>query len=70
MNILSVENLSKSFGDKTLFNNISFSVAEKQRIGIIGVNGTGKSTLLKILAGIEPLMQGTSSSRNRITLSI
>lgn len=54
MNILSVENLSKSFGDKTLFNNISFSVAEKQRIGIIGVNGTGKSTLLKILAGIEP----------------
>lgn len=54
MNILSVENLSKSFGDKTLFNSISFSVAEKQRIGIIGVNGTGKSTLLKILAGIEP----------------
>ncbi|EKN68925.1 ABC-F family ATP-binding cassette domain-containing protein [Schinkia azotoformans] len=54
MNILSVENLSKSFGDKTLFNNITFSVAEKQRIGIIGVNGTGKSTLLKILAGIEP----------------
>lgn len=58
MNILSVENLSKSFGDKTLFNSISFSVAEKQRIGIIGVNGTGKSTLLKILAGIEPSDEG------------
>lgn len=58
MNILSVENLSKSFGDKTLFSNISFSVAEKQRIGIIGVNGTGKSTLLKILAGQEPADSG------------
>lgn len=54
MNILSVENLSKSYGDKTLFRDISFSVAEKQRIGIIGVNGTGKSTLLKILARMEP----------------
>jgi len=54
MNILSVENLSKSFGDKTLFKDISFSVAEKQRIGIIGVNGTGKSTLLRILADMEP----------------
>lgn len=58
MNILSVENLSKSFGDKTLFKDISFSVAEKQRIGIIGVNGTGKSTLLKILAGMEPADAG------------
>lgn len=58
MSILSVENLSKSFGDKTLFNNITFSVVEKQRIGIIGVNGTGKSTLLKILAEIEPADAG------------
>ncbi|HHY73483.1 MAG TPA: ABC-F family ATP-binding cassette domain-containing protein [Bacillus bacterium] len=58
MNILSVENLSKSFGVKTLFNDISFSIAEKQRIGIIGVNGTGKSTLLKILASLEPADTG------------
>ncbi|SFE53919.1 ATP-binding cassette, subfamily F, uup [Bacillus sp. OV194] len=53
MSILSVENISKSYGDKTLFNEISFTVSEKQRIGIIGVNGTGKSTLLKIIAGME-----------------
>lgn len=58
MNILSVENLSKSYGDKTLFKDISFHVAEKERIGIIGVNGTGKSTLLKILAGVEPADSG------------
>ncbi|WP_017755384.1 ABC-F family ATP-binding cassette domain-containing protein [Calidifontibacillus oryziterrae] len=54
MSILTVENLSKSYGEKVLFQDISFSVAEKQRIGVIGVNGTGKSTLLKIIAGIEP----------------
>lgn len=53
MSILSVENISKSYGDKTLFDSINFTVSEKQRIGIIGVNGTGKSTLLKIIAGIE-----------------
>lgn len=58
MNILSVENLSKSFGEKTLFEEISFSVAEKERIGIIGVNGTGKSTLLKIIAGLESADSG------------
>ncbi|MCA0985367.1 ABC-F family ATP-binding cassette domain-containing protein [Halobacillus yeomjeoni] len=53
MSILSVENLSKSFGDKDLFKDISFTITNQQRIGLIGVNGTGKSTLLKILADIE-----------------
>lgn len=53
MSLLSVEQLSKSYGDKTLFQDISFTISEKQRIGIIGVNGTGKSTLLKIIAGLE-----------------
>ncbi|MGC4376971.1 ABC-F family ATP-binding cassette domain-containing protein [Fictibacillus sp. Mic-4] len=53
MSLLSVENVTKSYGDKTLFEQISFTVSEKQRIGIIGVNGTGKSSLLKIIAGIE-----------------
>ena len=53
MNILSTENLSKSYGMKTLFNNISFGIDENDKIGLIGVNGTGKSTFLKILSGLE-----------------
>lgn len=50
---LDVQNLTKSFGDFVLFNNISFSVAEGQRIGLIAQNGTGKSTLLSVLTGKE-----------------
>lgn len=50
---LDVQNLTKSFGDLVLFNNISFSVAEGQRIGLIAQNGTGKSTLLSVLTGRE-----------------
>lgn len=46
-----VENLSKSVGDKTVFQNISFIIHEQDRIGIIGVNGTGKTTLLDVLSG-------------------
>ncbi|UJF35946.1 ABC-F family ATP-binding cassette domain-containing protein [Paenibacillus hexagrammi] len=53
MNILSVLNISKSYGEKVLFDDISFTVNERQRIGLIGVNGTGKSTLLQLMAGIE-----------------
>lgn len=53
MNLLNTEKLSKSFGEKVLFKDISFGIDEGDKIGIIGVNGTGKSTLLKIIAGIE-----------------
>lgn len=57
MKMLTVENLSKSYGEKPLFDGLSFSIAEGQRAGIIGVNGTGKSTLLKIIAGQKFLIQ-------------
>ena len=50
---LDVQNLSKSFGADIMFNNISFSIAEGQKIGLVGQNGTGKSTLLQILTGHE-----------------
>src|ERR1700730_7538072 len=53
MNILSAVGIAKSYGEKALFDDISFTLNEKQRIGLIGVNGTGKSTLLKLLAGLE-----------------
>lgn len=53
MKILSIENLSKTYGEKQLFQDISFTIAEKERVGLIGVNGTGKSSLLKIVAGVD-----------------
>ncbi|NBJ69442.1 MULTISPECIES: ABC-F family ATP-binding cassette domain-containing protein [Clostridia] len=56
--MLSIENLSKSFGDKTLFNSITCHITSGERIGLIGVNGTGKSTLLKVIARIEPADHG------------
>ena len=50
---LDVQNLTKSFGSTVLFEDISFSIAERQRVGLIAKNGTGKSTLLSILSGKE-----------------
>ncbi|MBS4209829.1 ABC-F family ATP-binding cassette domain-containing protein [Bacillus sp. FJAT-50079] len=58
MKIFSAENLSKTYGDKRVFNDITFHIQEKERIGLIGVNGTGKSSLLKIIAGIDDLDSG------------
>ncbi len=58
MNILTVENITKSYGVRKLFDNASFFLAEGEKIGIIGINGTGKSTLLKIIAGIEEPDEG------------
>ena len=61
--ILQVENLTKSFGDLVLFENISFGLAEGQRVGLIAKNGSGKSTLLHILAGKEGYDHGAISFR-------
>ena len=63
---LQIENISKSFGDLILFNDISFTVEERQRIGLIARNGKGKSTLLKIIAGEEPLDAGKITMRSGI----
>ena len=56
---LDVQNLTKTFGALVLFENISFSIAEGQRVGLIAKNGTGKSTLLQILAGHEGYDNGS-----------
>ncbi len=65
MSLLQAELITKSYGEKTLFDGISFSLEEKQRIGLIGVNGTGKSSLLKILAGIESMDSGALHHANQ-----
>ncbi|MGN1317672.1 MAG: ABC-F family ATP-binding cassette domain-containing protein [Lachnospirales bacterium] len=58
MNLLSVENISKSYGEKIIFDNITFGIDTGDKIGVIGVNGTGKSTLLKIVAGVDEADSG------------
>ena len=58
MNLLTIKNFSKSITDKTLFTNTDFSINEGEKIGVIGVNGTGKSTLLKIVAGVMDTDEG------------
>ncbi len=50
--MLQVEQLTKSFGDRVLFSDISFSIERGQKVGLIAPNGTGKSTLMRILLGI------------------
>ena len=65
INYLQVENLTKSYGDLVLFDNISFTIGEGQRIALIGRNGSGKTTLLNILAGKDTADSGTITPRLR-----
>lgn len=68
MHLLSVEHITKSYGEKLLFENVTFGVEDGDKIGIIGVNGTGKSTFLKVIAGLEQPDSGTVSIGNRVTV--
>ena len=65
---LDIQNLSKSFGTQTLFHNISFSISEGQRVGLIAKNGTGKSTLLSILIGKESQDEGNIIFKRDLTV--
>ena len=65
MNLMTLENISKSYSEKILLKDISLGINEGEKIGIIGVNGTGKSTLLKIIAGVEVPDDGTIIKANR-----
>ena len=65
---LQVENLSKSYGDRLLFGDITFGVNEGDKIGLIAKNGTGKTTLLSILAGIEDYDSGSIVWRNGLQI--
>ena len=53
MNIINIEHISKVYGEKTVFDDASFGIQEGDKIGIVGINGTGKSTLLKMICGEE-----------------
>ena len=66
MNLMTLENISKSYSEKTLLKNISFGINKGEKIGLIGVNGTGKSTLLKIIAGAEEAESGTITKANKV----
>ena len=60
--ILTIEGFTKSYGEKTLFSDVSLSIDPGERIGIVGVNGAGKSTLLRAIAGLTPLDAGTTTA--------
>lgn len=59
MNILAIDGISKSYGERTLFSQVSFGIEDRQKIGLVGINGTGKSTLLKIIARREQADSGS-----------
>ncbi|MBW7460862.1 ATP-binding cassette domain-containing protein, partial [Paenibacillus sepulcri] len=59
MHVLTIDHIAKSYGEKILFDDVSFGVETGDKIGIIGVNGTGKSTFLNVVAGIEPPDSGS-----------
>lgn len=69
MNILNIEHVSKIFGEKTIFDDVSFGIQEGDKIGIIGINGTGKTTLLRMIAGVEEPDSGQIIKQNGIRLA-
>jgi len=69
MNYLSVENLTKSFGDKVLFKNISFGIEQGQKVALVGINGAGKSTLMKIIMKLEVADAGEVAVNQNVKIS-
>lgn len=69
MNILNIEHISKIYGEKTIFEDVSCGIQEGDKIGIIGINGTGKTTLLRIIAGTEEPDEGQVIRQNGIRIA-
>ena len=63
MTLIGLENGTKGFNDRTLFEGISFELDEGERVGLVGRNGSGKSSLLRILAGLDPPDEGVVTVR-------
>ena len=69
MNLLTMENVTKSYTERILFDHINLGINEGDKIGVIGINGTGKSTLLKIIAGLEEADEGTVTKGNKLRIA-
>ena len=69
MNIMNIEHISKIFGEKTIFDDASIGIQEGDKIGIVGINGTGKSTLLRMIAGDEVPDSGNIIRQNQLKLA-
>ena len=69
MNILNIEHVSKVFGEKTVLDDVSYGVHQGDKIGIIGINGTGKSTILKIIGGLEEPDEGQVITQNGLRIT-
>lgn len=69
MNYLSVENLTKSFGDKLIFSDLTFGIDQGQKVAIVAKNGTGKTTLLRCLMELEPIDSGRIVYRNELRIA-
>lgn len=69
MNILNIEHISKIFGEKTIFDDVSYGIQEGEKIGVIGINGTGKTTLLRMIAGEEEADEGQIIKQNGIRIA-
>lgn len=69
MNVLNIEHVSKIFGENRIFDDVSYGIHEGDKIGIIGINGTGKTTLLKIIAGIEETDEGQVIKQNGLRIT-
>lgn len=68
MNLLTMEHVTKSYTDRILLNDVTFGINEEEKIGVVGVNGMGKSTLLKLAAGIESFEEGKLSMGNHVKI--
>ena len=69
MNILNIEHIGKMFGEKAIFDDVSFGIHQGDKIGIVGINGTGKSTLLKMIAGQEEPDEGQIIRQNGLRIA-
>ena len=69
MNVLNIEHISKIFGEKVIFDDVSCGIQEGEKIGVIGINGTGKTTLLKLIAGTEEADAGQIIKQNGIRIA-